>query len=495
MKARWQGFGERMKRLNPIWNLASGMQLAGLKDYAQMLALSVLLEIFYREIENNPDRKKQDIVGITKSCITDLKIDIEADNQEELIQRFVDGLLWSGQAELHQPFSAKWFDEKEQEIKDHRFRYLVEDRETSQWEKGGKTVYRCSDEAKELIFMSREILQELEITIDQLYIEHLVKNGHFQQALSGLDDLMARVRRMIARELDYRESMKRNPKIIFQQEHELRSGHEQEVKKQFQEEKTHFQQMRQLLQRISTSNQHYEIAEKLEQTRRIHDQLASHVVENMRLEIELRYEFPNLFWKQQHVTFQKSYFQDWLLLEGLPEPEDMGILMEPLFSPQTHFIYPLDWSWMEQDTDIQQEEKSEQVEEEKEEVVYQKREVDWEKVVRLWEPLFVELLEKGECHLSRLREIPESLQEKWLEQKEAVDLWLLFHSEPLVIPFIDRDKEQSDERLVLLNHLVRQQERFLKIEGRSITSFIDANQPMIHWKGVSISPFVLCITD
>lgn len=62
-----------------------------------MLALSVLLEIFYREIENNLDRKKQDIVGITKSCITDLKIDIEADIQEELIQRFVDGLLWSGQ--------------------------------------------------------------------------------------------------------------------------------------------------------------------------------------------------------------------------------------------------------------------------------------------------------------------------------------------------------------------------------------------------------------
>jgi hypothetical protein len=495
MKAQWQGFGERMKRLNPIWNLASGMQLAGLKDYAHMLALSVLLEIFYREIENNPDRKKQDLLGITKSCISDLEIALEVDGQEDLIQRFVDGLLWSGQAELHQPFSAKWFDEKELIIKDHRFRYLVEDRETSQWEKGGKTVYRCSDEAKELIFMSREILQELEITIDQLYIEHLVKNGHFQQALSGLDDLMARVKRMIAREMDYRESMKRNPKIIFQQEHELRSGREQEVKQQFQEEKSRFQQMRQLLQRMSTSNQHFEIGEKLEQTRRIHDQLASNVVENMRLEIELRYEFPNLFWKQQHVTFQKSYFQDWLVLEGLPEPDDMEILMEPLFSPQAHFIYPLDWSWVEQDTEIKVEDKIDIVDEEKEGVIYQKREVDWEKVVRLWEPLFVELLEKGEFHLSSLRDIPESLQEKWLEQKEAVDLWLLFHSESLAIPFIDLEKEQSDERLVLLSHLVRQQERFLKLEGNCITSFIDANKPMIHWKGMSISPFILQLTQ
>ena len=419
MKARWQGFGERMKRLNPIWNLASGMQLAGLKDYAQMLALSVLLEIFYREIENNPERKKQDLLAITKSCMADLNIILEADSEEELIQRFVDGLLWSGQAELHQPFTAKWFDEKDQELKDHRFRYLVEDRETSQWEKGGKTVYRCSDEAKELIFMSREILQELEITIDQLYIEHLVKNGHFQQALSGFDDLMARVKRMIARELDYRESMKRNPKIIFQQEHELRSGREQEVKQQFQEEKSRFQQMRQLLQRISTSNQHYEIAEKLEQTRRIHDQLASHVVENMRLEIELRYEFPNLFWKQQNITFQKSYFQDWLVLEGLPEPEDMGILMEPLFSPQTHFIYPLDWSWMEQDTDIHIEEKVKEDEEEKEEIIYQKREVDWERVVCLWEPIFVELLEKGEYHLSRLRDIPTGITRKMARAKRS----------------------------------------------------------------------------
>lgn len=495
MKTRWQGFGERIKRLNPIWNLASGMQLAALKDYAQMLALSVLLEVFYREIENNPDRKKQDLLSIVKNCINELQINIELDVQEELIQRFVDGLLWSGQAELHQPFMAKWFDEKEQEIKEHRFRYLVEDRETSQWEKGGKTVYRCSDEAKELIFMSREILQELEITIDQLYIEHLVKNGHFQQALSGLDDLMARVKRMIARELDYRESMKRNPKIIFQQENDLRSSREQEVKQQFQEEKTRFQQMRQLLQRISSSNQHYEIAEKLEQTRRVHDQLASNVVENMRLEIELRYEFPNLFWKQQNVTFQKSYFQDWLALEGLPHPDDFGTLLEPLFSPQPHFIYPLDWSWMEQETDIQQEEKSDIVEEETEGVVHHKREVEWDKVVRLWEPFFVELLEKGEFHLSRLRDISESLQEKWLEQKEAVDLWMLFHSEPLAVPELDAEKEHGDERLILLTHLIRHQDRFLKLEGKTITSSIDANEPMIHWKGLSISPFVLRIAE
>ncbi|CAG9609463.1 hypothetical protein [Pseudoneobacillus rhizosphaerae] len=494
MNARWQGFGERMKRLNPIWNLASGMQLAGLKDYAQMLALSVLLEVFYREIENNPDRKKQDLFGIVKSCANTLKIEDETEQSEELIQRFVDGLLWSGQAELHQPFSAKWFDEKDQEMKDHRFRYLVEDRETSQWEKGGKTVYRCSDEAKELIFMSREILQELEITIDQLYIEHLVKNGHFQQALSGLDDLMARVKRMIARELEYRESMKRNPKIIFQQEHELRSGREQEVKQQFQEEKTRFQQMRMLLQRISTSNQHYEISEKLDQTRRIHDQFAGHVIENMRLEIELRYEFPNLFWRQQQISFQKSYFQDWLLTNGVPEPDDMAILLEPLFSAQPHFIYPLDWSWMEQDTEVLKNEISDKLVEEKEEIVYQKREVNWEKIVRLWEPLFVELTEKGECQLVKLRDIPNVLQEKWLEQKEAIDLWLLFHSESITLSSIDVDKEVSDERLQLIHHLVRKQTRFMKLEGKTITSFIDAEQSMIHWKGVSISPFVLRLT-
>ena len=204
--------------------------------------------------------------------------------------------------------------------------------------------------------------------------------------------------------------------------------------------------------------------------------------------------FHNLFWKQQNISFQKSYFQDWLVLEGLPEPEDMGILMEPLFSPQTHFIYPLDWSWMEQDTDIHIEEKVKEDEEDKE-IIYQKREVDWERVIGLWEPIFVELLEKGEYHLSRLRDIPLGLQEKWLEQKEAIDLWLLFHSEPLDVPSIEIEKDYSDERLVLLTHLVRKQVRFHRLEGKMITSFIDANQQMIHWNGASISPFVLRITD
>ncbi|MGO4889950.1 hypothetical protein ACJ2A9_19575 [Anaerobacillus sp. MEB173] len=499
MNGRWQGFGERMKRLNPIWNLASGMKLSVLNEYAQMLALGVLLEVFYRELENNPERKKQDITKMAYQCLEDLHIKnlLEEELDDEVIQRFVDGLLWSGQADLQQPFSAKWFDEKEQKVKDHRFRFLVEDMELSrsEWVKGGKTVYQCSDEAKELIFMSREILQELEITIDQLYIEHLVNNGHFQQALSGLDDLMVRVKRMIARELEYRESMKRNPKIIFQQEAELRSGREQEVKQQFQDEKQRFQQMRSLLHRISDSEKNYEISEKLEQTRRIHDQLASHVIENMRLEIELRYEFPNLFWKQQKVSFQKSYYQDWIVAEGLPEADDMATLLQPLFSVQPHFIYPLDWSWNEQETELLVHDKKVDQVEEAEEIIYKKREVDWEKVTRLWEPLFVELLENGECRLADLHDIPAALQEKWLEQKEAIDLWLLFHSESLSVTSIDLDKEQTDERLVLIHHLVARQSRFNALEGKTITSFIDSGQRMVQWQGLNISPFVLQLTN
>lgn len=499
MNRRWQGFGERIKRLNPIWNLASGMKLSVLTEYAQMLALGVLLEIFYRELENNPERKKQDITKITYQCLEDLQIRslVEGELVDDVVQRFVDGLLWSGQADLQQPFSAKWFDEKEKTIKDHRFRFLIEDMglSRSEWAKGGKTVYQCSDEAKELIFISREILQELEITIDQLYIEHLVNNGHFQQALSGLDDLMARVKRMITRELEYREGMKRNPKIIFQQEAELRSGKEQEVKQQFQEEKQRFQQMRSLIHRITDSRKNFEISEKLEQTRRIHDQLASQVIENMRLEIELRYEFPNLFWKQQQVSFQKSYYQDWFVTEGLPEPDDMATLLQPLFSVQPHFIYPLDWSWNEQEMELQVQEKKIDSLEEIEEITYKKREVDWEKVTRLWEPLFVELLENEEYHLSNLRNIPVSLQEKWLEQKEAIDLWLLFHSESLSVTSIDVEKEQTDERLVLIHNLVQRQNRFYALEGKKISSFIDSGQRMIQWQGLNISPFVLQLID
>ncbi|WEG11166.1 hypothetical protein PU629_13410 [Pullulanibacillus sp. KACC 23026] len=491
MKARWQGFGERIKRLNPIWNLATGMQLSSLKDYAHMLGLSVLLEMFYREIENNHNRKKMDLIDIAKSCLDDLPIENKLDINDDVIERFVNGLLWSGQSELQQPFTAKWFDEKEDQIKEQRFRYFVEDRGASQWERGGKTVYQCSDEAKELIFMSREILQELEITIDQLYIEHLLKNGHFNQALSGLDDLMARVKRMIAREIDYQDRMKRDPKVIFQQGVELHAQREQEVKQQFQEEKQRFFQMRSLINRLQNSQEQYEVSEKLEQTRKLHDQLAGQVINNIRLEIDLRYEFPNLFWKQNHISFQKSYFQDWIAAEGLPQPDNMTMILEPLFSPRPDFIYPLDWSWMEQETEMTREEKPENDTPEEDPITYRKREVDWEKIVLLWEPLFVELLEKGEVHLSKLRDLSETLQKKWLEQKEAIDLWLLFHSEPLMISIADLEKEQTDERLLLIQKLHERQERFSRLDGKQIVSAIDPNEPMIEWTGISISPFIL----
>ena len=490
MKSRWKGFGERVKRLNPIWHVSTGMQLLELKEYSQILGLSVMLEVFYRELQNNPERKRQDLIAITEECILDLGIDDPIPS--DLIVRFVDGLLWSGQADLQQPFKAKWFDEQSLTFKEHRFRYLVEDRQASQWERGGKTVYQCSDEAKELIFMSREILQELEITIDQLYIEHLIKNGHFHQALTGLDDLIARVKRMVARELDYRESIKRNPRMIFEYSKELRSNREQEIKKQFQEEKNRFYEMSRLLHRIVNTREQYEVAEKLEDTRRIHDQLAGHVTENMRLELELRFEFPNLFWRQANVTFEKTFYRDWLDHEGLPSMDRMSMLLSPLFSVQPEVMYSLDWSWMEQERQVVVEEQEMEIVEKQE--ISRKREVDWEKIVRLWEPIFLQLLETSEFKLSQWRKIPEALQQKWIEQQEAIDLWMLFHSESLIMEHLQTNKEVHDERIQLIQKLCERQRRFELLEGKKLESVIEPDVPMIRWNGVLISPFMLRIT-
>ncbi|MEK4481683.1 hypothetical protein MKZ23_19750 [Paenibacillus sp. FSL R5-0876] len=62
---KWSDFGERNKRLNPLWNLGAGMNLGEIQPYKEMVSLSVLLQVYYLELESNERRSKEDIIELT----------------------------------------------------------------------------------------------------------------------------------------------------------------------------------------------------------------------------------------------------------------------------------------------------------------------------------------------------------------------------------------------------------------------------------------------
>ena len=95
------------------------------------------------------------------------------------------------------------------------FRYVEMDELYTNLELGGSIVYKLTDVAQEMIFMSREIAEEFSITIEQLYSMKLIKNGNFRKAARNLDHLISRVNRLMTKEYSFQKEMMNNPKILL----------------------------------------------------------------------------------------------------------------------------------------------------------------------------------------------------------------------------------------------------------------------------------------
>ena len=192
----WDGFAQRMQRLNPLFELGRGMEVGELKPHIQTILMHVLLTIFYRELNDDENRRKSDIKYMVEDSIKQMKLLAD----EKQIERITSGLLYQGKEEYSKPFEALYYDEVRQSWETQVFRYVTMDELYTNLEMGGSIVYKLTDIAQEMIFMSREMAEELSITIEQLYSMQLIKNGNFQKAIRNLDHLISRVNRLMAKE-------------------------------------------------------------------------------------------------------------------------------------------------------------------------------------------------------------------------------------------------------------------------------------------------------
>ena len=160
MNGAASGLRERLKKTIAISRLGQGMDLGHLNEYAHQIALYLLLKVFYREINNNQQRRKQDLITMVEQIVREMKLDYSRDQ----LERLVDGILYAGDPRQQSAFSTMLYDEKNLDFREFKYRYLIPDREASQWVQGGTTVYRLTDIAQEIIFITREIFRNLALT-------------------------------------------------------------------------------------------------------------------------------------------------------------------------------------------------------------------------------------------------------------------------------------------------------------------------------------------
>ena len=495
----WEGFGKRMQRLNPLFELGRGMEVGELKPHIQTILMQVLLTIFYRELNDDDHRRKSDIRYMVEDAIKQMKL--LADDKQ--IERITSGLLYQGKEEYSKPFETLYYDEIRQVWETQVFRYVTMDELYTNLEMGGSIVYKLTDVSQEMIFMSREMAEEFSITIEQLYSMQLIKNGNFRKATRNLDHLISRVNRLMAKEFSFQKEMINNPKILLIEEEWQRADNRVEIEKQFEEEKKHFRTITSMIEKTKRRNEEddeiqkelFLLQEKVGHTRQLHDRFAKLVIQNISYEMKLKVENPSLFWETSLVSFREHIYENWFMKEGVKDFADIERVLSSIFSPKNEFILPLDWIWGEQEFDEKQLTET-VIEVDIEESVTRQRVTNWDSVVKAWSYVFQYLQTYGEFSLAQLAELPLEVQDLWFEESETIDLWMMFDKKPLKVQVLHRKEETlSDEREILLYKLIKEYPQFQTFEGLKIYHEFDPHAEPFFWYQMKMTPFKICIME
>lgn len=499
MNESWEGFAQRMQRLNPLFELGRGMEVGELKPHIQTILMQVLLTIFYRELNDDDHRRKSDIKYMVEDSIKQMKLLAD----EKQVERITSGLLYQGKEEYSRPFEALYYDEIRQSWETQVFRYVTMDELYTNLEIGGSIVYKLTDVSQEMIFMSREMAEEFSITIEQLYSMQLIKNGNFRKATRNLDHLISRVNRLMAKEFSFQKEMINNPKILLMEEEMQRADNRAEIEKQFEEEKNHFRTISSMIEKTKRRNEEDDLIqkelillqEKIGHTRQLHDRFAKLVIQNISYEMKLKAENPSLFWETSLVSFREHIYENWFMKEGFSSFDRVEKVLGPLFSPKNEFILPLDWIWGEQEFDEKQ--LTEVMEEEvQEESITHQRVTNWDSVIKAWSYVFQYLQTYGEFSLADLTTLPLEVQDLWFEESETIDLWMMFDKKPLKVQVLHRKEESlSDEREILLYKLMQEYPQFQVFEGLKIYTEFDHRAEPFLWYHMKITPFKICVQE
>jgi hypothetical protein len=481
----WDGYQERKQRLNPIFQFGEGMVLGeALNPYKHDILLMLLLEVFYRELKDDEGRTKDDLLLITQEIIE--KLDIEATDQQ--IARIVDGILFSGQSNLRQPFIGKYFDSNKKAFQEQKYRYLVNDTNFRQ----KKLVYKLSDQSQSIIFMSREVLDELPIEFEQLYVIQLIRKGNLNSALKSIDVLLTKIKNDIYKEEDYRFNLKRDPKNVLYNARQQTKRRE-DFEKGLTERKDNFEKMRRLLEKlenVNEKNKFYasELEIRINQTYKYNEIFTNKVYENHALESKIRKNPKMLLGYKKRKNFKEELYEN-NILTGVLSEEELDVVLSSLFSPKQPIYFPFESIFIEQELVVERDEKLEMLVEDEENQEHSPRpKFDWEKIALYWKPIFESLLEDGLVKLSDIEDL-----NSWT--KEAVELWVMFNTNKETI-FTNTFKNHKDDCLQLIQTIVNLDKKYAdKLQNKLFCTSVESDKSYVQYKGLIISPFVLHIKD
>ena len=478
------GFMERMKIMSGMRMLGTGMDIGNMQPYGYQIAFSLILKVFRKQIQDDNSRTKKDLLEMTKQITKEMNVSVE---KEEYILRLVEGVLWSDRNKQSH-FESIIFNEKTNEYEVDKFKYFEEDFSDELWGKSPSTIYKLTTRAEQMIFITREIMEELEFDLEQFYTLQLIKNGYYKEAINSVVSLIGNVKRLINKEKQYSINIQRNPGIIISENRINRRKKKEEINKQFEEEQKMFKTMLRWKEHVAPEKEKQNVEklfEDIEKARKYHDILAKTVLSNISYEIELRLKSPQSFWKLSNISFKKNYWEDEILKKGVGDFDIFEDLLTDLFSVEIPFIFPIDWAFSEQITTNKM--MQEVREKENQQIEVPQKEIDWEKAIKQYMPIFEKLLVNKKLTYKEL----EKLIWDWEENVFLIDILMMFVLSDTKLKYIKEITNQSDIRLALFSKLCNEDQKYLELSGKKIVVKLNEDVNCLMGNKVKISPYEL----
>ncbi len=482
-------YHERKRMLNPCFQFGTGISVPSeySKTYKDILFLS-LLEVFYRELRDNPRRTDSDLNEIVVEIMERLGITEDV----SFAERLSTALISSGSGQNREPFVSSYYNENTRTFEEERFLYLTEDTEAMHRSKTEAHIWRVSESGQKLIFLSFEMADEYSIEIHQLYTLSFIRKGNFQKALGNLDHVKAAVRTKANQERDYAKRIRKDPRWILSKDsehNERRKG----LHDQFQEQKKLFYDMDNILHdKLKDSTDPKTIRdiellkEKVDECVGEHTTLTELVVQNYSQEISLQKQIERLL--NYNRSFVKDIWEKHLYSNGVFFEDGFDSFLEPLFSPKPEFIYPLSWVWEEHKVlDIDEEEEGGEKEVEFELPDAKRPPIHWPHIVSLWKPVFETALN----HPQKIYRLRDSHIGEW--SIDALELWMKFREGDFLFKSsLSLQKKYDDQRALLLQHIVKQYPAMVEVTHYIIRVRSDGGEP-IQNDLVTLTPFMLML--
>lgn len=493
MKLSLEDIGSRYKSLIPIWTLGTGADFGRLNPYARHISFGLLVIMFYKELLDDLKRTRNDLID----SVVHLANQMQLPCTEEEAEKIVDAIMVNANSKKHTfSFQEQYFNDETNQWETFRFQYLEIDRDVSDLDEG-ILRYKLTNEAQELFLNTNEIQKQLPMTIQQLLVELLIEKGELKSALRMLDALNSRVQTLLKEEKIHKDELLRNPKETLYR-HKTRWNQQlEDVQLQFQEEADKYAKMggilKKLIVTVEYQSTYFNITKRLIKTRSLHDKLAKLVIENIRLEFQIRNKYFRALWLSSTTSFRKSIWEEQARAVGFAQPEVMLDLAESIFSPKKPSILPLEWG-IDNQMELPLNTFSSRTKTTMHELDPLVR--DWESILSLWKPIFDKLIASGIVAVSLLDELEEAELSRWVENREAFDFWVSFAAleEPLIINDLNLQDGQ-DDRTLFLAKLIEIYPEYQKFLFHKQIWRIPAYETMILQNKVDTSAFILTLTE